>query len=723
MAATTKEFNVTGNAITVLNKTTTAAEGTAEAVKTLNKQYLELKKQQEQYKPNTAEFKALTQQMAELKKQMKESADAVAQQTTPAVEGLRGTFGTMKEQVMDFNFEGLTESLKSFTSNLSRVNVSSITGSLKAMLSAGVQGFKTLGNVIKANPIFLVAGALIGIIAYWEKLSNLVSGKGAMKQALQSQVAAYENQAKQLERINSLVKIQNKDAGQILKSELFILEVKKQQALAAYRLALLEDDTAKIAEQRNALDDANAAIAMRREQSAKSINDYYNDALQNSEKQLNSDADRRKVNQEINSKISEAMDLQIALTAEIDKQKVILEQQKKLPGVLGDPKATQNEIDRLVEERKSYTKKVFYLDDVYRKEQLDALDKAEKNRLKALNDAHQAELNARRDFELQLRNEIFKTTATQDEYEIEMLTQQYDKKKEDAKKNKADLLLVEEWYTNALSELLLSQAEREYQIDQEKNKKLLDKKKEAHDKEQELATAYNDRRNAIDNELNNAKLSAQDLELQDVRNHYLALIAEAKYFGKDAQVLIEAQKKAEAEINKKYDDENLAKQQATFTARLGLVSSGLDALGALNDAFTKRGQEQSRKQFQIQKTLNLASAVVDTYGGINRALNDKTMPSTTARIIQASIVGAMGLANVIKISKTEYGNASAPSGTNMSAGSVGGGTEAPSPANFAFLGNQPNQQQPPLQAYVVGAQVSSNLEAQQLIQNQSRLGG
>jgi hypothetical protein len=99
------------------------------------------------------------------------------------------------------------------------------------------------------------------------------------------------------------------------------------------------------------------------------------------------------------------------------------------------------------------------------------------------------------------------------------------------------------------------------------------------------------------------------------------------------------------------------------------------------------------------------------------------MPSTTARIIQASIVGAMGLANVLKISKTEYGNASAPSGTNMSTGGGGGGTDAPSPANFAFVGNQPNQQQPPLQAYVVGTQVSSNLEAQQLIQNQSRLGG
>jgi hypothetical protein len=177
---------------------------------------------------------------------------------------------------------------------------------------------------------------------------------------------------------------------------------------------------------------------------------------------------------------------------------------------------------------------------------------------------------------------------------------------------------------------------------------------------------------------------------------------------------------------KKAQDENAKelaeKQRLQMLQRLDIASSGLDALSALNDAFTKKGQQQSKKQFQIQKALNYASAIIDTYGGINRALNDKTMPSTTARIIQASIVGAMGLANVIKISKTEYGNASAPSGTNMSAGGGDSGTTAPSPANFDFISQQPNQQ-PPLQAYVLGGQVSSNLEAQQLIQNQSRLGG
>ena len=215
----------------------------------------------------------------------------------------------------------------------------------------------------------------------------------------------------------------------------------------------------------------------------------------------------------------------------------------------------------------------------------------------------------------------------------------------------------------------------------------------------------------------------QQQELIANDEYYQQLISQAKELGVNSAALTEEQARKENEIKEKYRNEDDSKRIASQDFRLKQLSESFAALGALNDAFTKKGQQQSQKQFQIQKALNLASAVVDTYGGINKALNDKTMPSTTARIIQASIVGAMGLANVIKISKTEYGNASAPSGTNMSAGGGGGeGTTAPSPANFDFLQNQPNQQ-PPLQAYVVGTQVSSNLEAQQLIQNQSRLGG
>lgn len=696
-----------------LKATDKSASETEEAVKSLAKQFAELKKQQEQYKPNTKEFKDLTLQMAELKKQMKDSADAVNQEATPAIEGLRGTFGTMKDQILNFNFEGLTESLKSFTSNLGRVNYGNITAGLKSMLQAGIQGFKALATVIYQNPLLIIIPLIIALIAYWKEFTDLVTGKGAMKAALEAQVTAYGNQAKALERINQLNKLRADSANNLLSSELFILEVKKQQALAAYRLALIEEDTAKIAETQNALDDANLAIAVRREQSAKSLNDYYNNALQNSDKQLNSEADKLKVHQEINAKIGEAQDLQISLTQEIEKQQIILEQQKKLPGILGDPQATEQEIRRLTEERKKYGQQAFYLDEEYRKQQIKALDKAEADRLKSERDANQAIIDARKAFELELRNAIFQNTATTDEYELEMLRQQYTKKKEDAKKHKADILLVEEWYNAALSDLLLAQSDREYQIEKTKQEKIQAKRKEAHDKAQEEATAYNNRRNAIDEELANAGLSAQELELQAVRSHYLALIAEAEYFGRNSQALKEAQGKAELDITTKY-------ARAASQVRIDQITQGLQALIALNDSFTARTEKTARRQFNVNKALAMASSLFDTYVAINKALKDETMPSTTARIIQASIVGVMGFANVAKIAKTQFGGSTA--NTSMSTSSSSSGGSQPNAPAVDFSGGNFNNNAPgTVETYVLAGNVANALEARQKIIDQSHL--
>jgi hypothetical protein len=305
---------------------------------------------------------------------------------------------------------------------------------------------------------------------------------------------------------------------------------------------------------------------------------------------------------------------------------------------------------------------------------------------------------------------------------------QQDKADKDARDKRAeDRKKEQDEYEKSQEEIsaIFAKWDEERLEEEKKNneKRYEERQKEIARREQQFQELQRLQSTAQENEINDAVLAAEKLQELAVGNAELETAIQ-----EDLKIKIATINKkysdAEIEAAKKTADEKLAAEQAAFNVRIGLVSSGLQSLGALNDAFTKKGQQQSKKQFQIQKALNLASAVIDTYGGINRALNDKTMPSTTARIIQASIVGAMGLANVLKISKTEYGNDSAPSGTNMStSGGGGGGTAAPSPANFAFVGNQPNQQQPPLQAYVVGTQVSSNLEAQQLIQNQSRLGG
>jgi hypothetical protein len=734
--ATTIDLVVNSNGVTVLNQTTAAAEGTAEAVKSLNQQYTALKKQQEQFKPNTKEFQELTQQMAELKKQMKESADAVSQSTQPAIEGLRGTFGTMKEQVMNFNFEGLTDSLKSFTVNLARVNVASITGSLKAMLAAGVQGFKTLGNVIKQNPIFLVAGLLIGLISYWKEITDLVSGKSKMIEGLKIQAETLKDQEQLLSRQKALQTALKAGAAEILKTELDMLKNKQKQAEVNMKLAYLEEDRAKFIEAQQAQLNAINELEIRKvkiwtdssallDKIRASKDDEYNKQLLQNEafSEYKARTEELGVLQQINNERAREINREIDIAQGQSNWKLVEKLQLEKQSLANQNTSLQNNKDEI------WNAGMAAKDAIKTEKELKAIEEAKAKAAKAKSDAEAAAKKLKEDV-LAIEERMAEIQrAGMDEQEKELFAMFERQKVEEQTFIKAKKSADELAQLRATHELEFQEITAKYdKIEEDKANEKLQKEKEdalqrLHIRQQEIIDLEAIIEQA-DEDNYQATLSQQQRDLMASQDYYFQLKTQAEAAGLDITALTEEQARKEAEIKKKYADEELAKQQELLNARLQQTSGALDALSALNDAFTKKGQQQSEKQFKIQKALNLASAVVDTYGGINRALNDKTMPSTTARIIQASIVGAMGLANVLKISKTEYGNATAPSGTNMSTGGGGdGGTAAPSPANFAFLANQPNQQQPPLQAYVVGTQVSSNLEAQQLIQNQSRLGG
>jgi hypothetical protein len=733
--ANTIDFNVDSNAMTVLNQTATAADGAAKGIKTLKAQYADLKKQQDQFDPGTEKFNQLSQKMGELKDRMNDAADAVKGNTGPAIEGMSNSFGLMGQQLGNLDFEGLTQSINLFSGNLARIDVKALSGGLKAMLAAGVQGFKVLGNVIKQNPIFLLVGAIVGIIAYWEELSDLVSGKSKMLESLNKQLDTLKSQEQTLIRELALQKALGAGAAQLLQTELAMLKNKQAQAETAMKIAYLEKDKAKFLEAQ--------------QQQLQAINDYelrkikiYTDG-----KAL-LDKIRAGKNDEFNKQLLQNQAFQVY--KDQTEQYGVLQQQnnqqaKELTNQIADAQRNGN---KALEEKLRLQKLDLYNQNINLQKDKDEMwnaGMAAKEEVKT--EKELAAIAARKAKQAERKNaadaaskkladdilaveehmvEVQRSLMAEKDREILLLQEkqaQELKTYEKGKKSAEDLAKLKTSHATELK-ILTDKYDKEAQ---EKEAEKLAKEKEAaqerlKEKQQELI----DLQAIIDtaDESNfQSTLSQQQRDLMASQDYYFNLISQAETAGLDTAALIEEQGRKENEIKDKYRKEDEAKQQATQDFRLKQLGESFAALGALNDAFTKKGQQQSKKQFQIQKALNLASAVVDTYGGINRALNDKTMPSTTARIIQASIVGAMGLANVIKISKTEYGNASAPSGTSPSAGGGGdGGTTAPSPANFAFLQNQPNQQ-PPLQAYVVGTQVSSNLEAQQLIQNQSRLGG
>jgi hypothetical protein len=201
----------------------------------------------------------------------------------------------------------------------------------------------------------------------------------------------------------------------------------------------------------------------------------------------------------------------------------------------------------------------------------------------------------------------------------------------------------------------------------------------------------------------------------------------------DKRVLTEMQVHAnltalQAEHSKEELEELRKAEEQKAQLRVDALKTSLSIIGDLAAAFAGKSEAQQKKAFAIQKGVSIATATIDTYLAAQGAYRSQMAISTPDAPVRAAVAAgiaiAQGLARVAIISKQQFQGTSGTSGGGGggSVPSAGGGTTAPSPANFDFISQQPNQQ-PPLQAYVLGGQVSSNLEAQQLINNQARLGG
>lgn len=176
------------------------------------------------------------------------------------------------------------------------------------------------------------------------------------------------------------------------------------------------------------------------------------------------------------------------------------------------------------------------------------------------------------------------------------------------------------------------------------------------------------------------------------------------------------------DIEAKAEDIRRARIKKEMDFRIQQTAEALTVLSDLNDTFTSRNDKVARKQFAVSKALNMAAAIMNTYGAVNKALNDETMPSTAARIVQAVIVGATGFANVAKIAKTQYSSTNTGGGGGGGLGnmSAGGGNMPTAPAvDFGFLQQtgQPNT----VETYVLAGNVANALEARQKIIDQSYL--
>jgi len=176
----------------------------------------------------------------------------------------------------------------------------------------------------------------------------------------------------------------------------------------------------------------------------------------------------------------------------------------------------------------------------------------------------------------------------------------------------------------------------------------------------------------------------------------------------------------ESDNNYLHDYIQIQNQKAQSALSLG--TSTLEALSALNEAFSKGDEKRAERNFKISKAISLASAVMNTAEGVTTALTDKTQPSTILRLIQTAAVAATGIAQIATISKQKWPPSDAGANVPSPSAAGGGGNAAPQ-APQIDLSFMNGSQTTGFRSYVLASDVSNAQQANQKIKDQASLAG
>jgi hypothetical protein len=185
------------------------------------------------------------------------------------------------------------------------------------------------------------------------------------------------------------------------------------------------------------------------------------------------------------------------------------------------------------------------------------------------------------------------------------------------------------------------------------------------------------------------------------------------------------QDKSAAESQYARDSKELDRE--VTAAKFQMAKDGIAAISALSAAFANEDEESKRRQFEFQKKLSLATAVISGIEAVQNAYTTAQKSPYTAAFpgypyVQAGLAAAFSVAQVASIARTQYDSPD----TNFDTGGSGAPSQPQLTPQFNVVGrsginqlaqsvNERNQQ--PIQAYVVAGEVTN---AQQLARRRAR---
>ena len=647
--ANTIDFNVSTNAVNVLNQTGAAAENTAKGFTSAKAELRALQQQLLQMDQSSAEFKKASARAAELKDNISDLSAEISANAGNAFEGLSNNVGLFGSRLMDLDLKGAGQALAGMGAAVNKIDFKT----LKDEIGGLIQGLGKLAKAVLANPYLMLAAAIALIVANFDTIIKQFP-------AIEKGLTGINEQEREL------LDLQTKRAEQAKKNYDNISATENTLRLQGKTEKEIRD--MKITAIQAAIQEAKVRLETQRGQEKSQI-------------------ETAKRNREILEGVIRWINAPLyLLLSTVDKIASWVGQTTNLAegltnlaaDLLIDPEQQQADLQKSFEEQedtiRNMEESLATLVIEQQKADKDARDKAKAEREKT-----QEEIKK----DLEEKKKLYKETrdaeiAAEDaKYKALQAIQETAQEKEITAAIEASEALYALAGDDAAAQALIAEnlAKQIAAI----NKKYKDAAAEDAEKEK----ADRDKQNEA-----NAIEAAKELEKL---------------------------KKAE---------------EAKAQLRVDTMKTSLSIIGDLAQAFAGDSERQQRKAFQIQKGISIATATIDTYLAAQGAYRSQMAISTPDAPVRAAVAAgiaiAQGLARVAIISKQQFQGSGGTSGASGGGGSLpssSGGTQAPSPANFAFLQNQPNQQQAPLQAYVVSGQVSSNLEAQQLINNQARLGG
>ncbi len=587
------------------------------------------------------QMQQLAQRAGELNDRLKDANEQVAVFSSGSkFESTSNALGLMGSQIRDLDFEGASNSAKLFAGSLKSISPAEIGTQMKGLISivgTMAKAFISFGASLLANPIFLIGAAIAGIIAI---IVALMSKLGLLKPVLNAI-------GKFFSAIGDAIEV-------VIQS---IKDFLDWLGLTSFAEQEAAEKTAKAQENR-----------------AKAYEDAKNKRV-------------AAIDQEIRMAQLEGKS---TYKLELEKQRLIKATayayakayQMRIQNMVAsgdyDAKELADLKSKLKEQRtlmSTSNNEIQYIKKQHQVEGQKKEDEAHKKSVEAGKEANKKRIEAQKEY-AKNREEVARMIEDAnlalmkdgEEKEIASINLKYKRVIEETNKN---LKYTDEERKIIVKQLADQQAQELDKIEADKKAKEDARRQEAKVKEQETYNEFLARYEAQQTAIEDAQLTAEEREVNAVRDKYFTLLTEAQKYGEDTKAIEEQIAKETADIQKKYALQSIEQAKNKRDALLNFATDVNEGVKQLGNIFIN----DQKKLEKFQKASALVQIAIDTAKAIS-----SLVATSQANPLNAVTGGAAGIAQyasgIVQILTNVAKAKALLSNPSASASGGGGGTSA-----------------------------------------------